>query len=119
MKSIEHHGLDISRAVFTQGRSSYRFIPAFAISLVLSADEKDVRGAIGQGYPAGQVLDSAAVDDPEDTEVRIALDFDGVLADDESEQGMQSGGLGDFRRHETENLVAPHTCDPSFEALFP
>lgn len=51
MKSIKHHGLDISRAVFTQGRSPYRFIPALAISLFLSADENDVRSAIGQGYP--------------------------------------------------------------------
>lgn len=112
MKSIEHYGLDISRAVFTQGRSPYRFIPAFAISLFLSADEQDVRSAIAQGHPAGQVLESAAVDDIDDPEVRIALDFDGVIIDDESEQVMQTGGLTDFRLHETENLVTPHSAGP-------
>ncbi|MFI2228699.1 5'-nucleotidase [Nocardia testacea] len=117
MKSIEHHKLDISRAVFTQGRSPYRYIPALAISLFLSADENDVRSAIGQGHPAGQVLESAAVDDPDDPEVRIALDFDGVLVDDESEQVMQNGGLDNFRQHELENLVTPHSAGPLKEFL--
>lgn len=117
MKSIEHHGLDISRAVFTQGQSPYRYIPALAISLFLSADEKDVRSAISQGYPAGQVLDSASVDDQNDPELRIALDFDGVLVDDESEQVMQDGGLDTFRQHELENMVTPHHAGPLKEFL--
>lgn len=117
MKSIEHHGLDISRAVFTQGRSPHSYVPAFAISLFLSANESDVRAAMAQGLPAGVVLDSAAVDDPQDEELRIALDFDGVLADDQSEQVMQSGGLEDFRQHETENLVTPHSAGPLKEFL--
>ncbi|OYN75660.1 5'-nucleotidase [Mycolicibacterium sphagni] len=109
MNSIEHHGLDSSRAVFTQGQAPYIYIPALSISLFLSANGKDVRQAIAQGYPAGHVLPSAAVDDPDDTQVRIAFDFDGVLADDESEQVMQGEGLDAFRQHEVENLVTPHS----------
>lgn len=44
--------------------------------------------------------------------MRIALDFDGVLVDDESEHVMQSAGLETFRRYETANLVAPHSAGP-------
>src|SRR5262249_17171234 len=53
--------------------------------LFLSANERDVKEAIMAGHPAGLVLDSKFVDDPADKELRIAFDFDGVLADDESE----------------------------------
>ncbi|NKZ10758.1 5'-nucleotidase [Mycolicibacterium septicum DSM 44393] len=109
MNSIEHHGIDSSRAVFTQGQAPYIYIPALSISLFLSANGKDVRQAIEQGYPAGHVLPSAAVDDPGDAQVRIAFDFDGVLADDQSEQVMQGEGLDAFRQHEVENLVTPHS----------
>ncbi|HLN70402.1 MAG TPA: 5'-nucleotidase, partial [Streptosporangiaceae bacterium] len=56
--------------------------------------------------PAGQVLVSAFTEDSSD-ELRIAFDFDGVLADDESERVMQRGGLEDFRQHETANMVTP------------
>ena len=38
-KSIEHHGLDITRAVFLQGKNPYQYIPAFNISLFLTALE--------------------------------------------------------------------------------
>ncbi|HFX1492254.1 TPA: 5'-nucleotidase, partial [Pseudomonas aeruginosa] len=39
MKSIEHHGLPMTRAVFLQGRSPQNYIPALKISLFLSANE--------------------------------------------------------------------------------
>ena len=52
MNSIEHHGLDVSRAVFTQGQAPFTYIPALSISLFLSANGDDVRQAIAQGYPA-------------------------------------------------------------------
>lgn len=109
MKSIAHHGLGISRAVFTQGQAPFQYIPALSISLFLSANGPDVREAIKQGHPAGHVMASTSVDDPDDPQVRIAFDFDGVLADDASEQVMQGGGLDAFRQYETENLVTPHS----------
>jgi 5'-nucleotidase len=111
MRSIAHHGLGISRAIFTQGRSPYRYMPALNMSLFLSANEQDVRKAVAQGRPAGQVLDSAYTDDDTD-ELRIAFDFDGVLADDESEQVMQERGLQDFHQHEVANVVTPLTPGP-------
>jgi 5'-nucleotidase len=111
LRSIAHHGLGISRAIFTQGRSPYRYMPALNMSLFLSANEQDVRMAVAQGRPAGQVLDSAYTDDDTD-ELRIAFDFDGVLADDESEQVMQERGLHDFHQHEIANVVTPLNPGP-------
>jgi 5'-nucleotidase len=111
MRSIANHGLGITRAIFMQGRSPYQFMPALNMSLFLSANEGDVRNAVAQGRPAGQVLASAFTDDSSD-ELRIAFDFDGVLADDESERVMQRGGLEDFRQHEMANMVTPVNPGP-------
>ena len=38
--------------------------------------------------------------DDDDPALRIAFDFDGVLADDASERIYQSGGLDEFQQHE-------------------
>lgn len=111
MRSIASHGLGITRAIFMQGRSPYHFMPALNMSLFLSANEQDVRNAVAQGRPAGQVLASAFTDDSSD-ELRVAFDFDGVLADDESERVMQLGGLEEFRQHETANMVTPLNPGP-------
>jgi 5'-nucleotidase len=88
MKSIEHHKLQITRAIFMQGKAPYAYIPALNISLFLSASKADVVSAIEAGFPAGHVLSSIIVDDDHDTGLRIAFDFDGVVADDESEAVM-------------------------------
>lgn len=111
MRSIAHHELGITRAIFTQGRSPYLFMPVLNMSLFLSANEDDVRRAIAQGHPAGQVLASAYTDDDTD-ELRIAFDFDGVLAGDESEQIYRQRGLQDFHQHEVTNLVTPLSPGP-------
>jgi len=95
MKTIEHYGLGITRAIFMQGRAPYEYIPALNIALFLSANKPDVEAAIRVGHPAGQVLDSKFDDDDEDRTLRIAFDFDGVLAGDESEAVMQSSGLAE------------------------
>ncbi|MGV8896247.1 MAG: 5'-nucleotidase [Rhodoglobus sp.] len=107
MRSIEHHGLSISRAVFMQGRSPYKFMPAFNMALFLSADEEDVVEAVQLGHPAGRVLDTSSVDDASD-DLRIAFDFDGVLADDSSERVMQENGLEAFHENEVLRVDEPH-----------
>ncbi|MER6077397.1 5'-nucleotidase [Streptomyces sp. NPDC001833] len=112
MRSIKSHGLPISRAVFMQGRAPYKFMRALHMSLFLSADEKDVREAVAAGLPAGRVLGSAVADDPEDRDLRIAFDFDGVLASDESERVFQKDGIEGFRAHETLNVANPHDAGP-------
>lgn len=99
-RSIEHHQLVISRGVFTQGRSPFEYIPAFNMSLFLSANEDDVRSAIACGHPAGRVLDGQPYDDGSDA-LRIAFDFDCVLADDQSESVYREQGLQAFLDHES------------------
>jgi 5'-nucleotidase len=117
MKSIDHYKLPISRAIFMQGKSPYDYIPALNISLFLSGNLVDVRKAISRGYPAGHVLPSAIIDDETD-DLRIAFDFDGVLADDESETVMhESNDLTKFHNHETKNILQSHNPGPLKEFL--
>lgn len=111
MRSIAHYELGITRAIFTQGRSPYLFMPVLNMSLFLSANGEDVGNAIAQGHPAGQVLASAYTADDSD-ELRIAFDFDGVLADDESDQIYQQHGLEGFQEHEVTNVVTPLSPGP-------
>ncbi|WP_328835227.1 5'-nucleotidase [Streptomyces europaeiscabiei] len=112
MRSIQSHGLPISRAIFMQGRSPYRFMPALNMSLFLSANEDDVREAVALGLPAGRVLGPAVADEGDDQDLRIAFDFDGVIADDASEQVYQADGIESFRFHEAANAAAPHDPGP-------
>ncbi|MER7245821.1 5'-nucleotidase [Kribbella sp. NPDC000426] len=112
MRSIASHGLGISRAIFTQGQAPYRFMPSLNMSLFLSADENSVYEAVAAGLPAGRVLSSSFVDDADDQELRIAFDFDGVLADDKSERVFRDIGITGFRMFEARNLATPHDAGP-------
>lgn len=117
MKSIKHYGLPISRAIFMQGKSPYEYIPALNISLFLSGNSSDVKDAIGMGYPAGHVMKSTIIDEDSD-DLRIAFDFDGVLADDESETVMHNtNDVNQFHAHETKNVMQPHNPGPLKEFL--
>ncbi|MBQ0747671.1 MAG: 5'-nucleotidase [Marinobacter sp.] len=111
-RSINHHALDITRAAFLEGKSPYPYIPAFNASLFLSKNESDVLQAIDYGHPAGTVLPSHVVDDEGDTELRIAFDFDGVIADDASEKVFKAGTLEAFQEHETSRAHIPHSPGP-------
>lgn len=118
MKSIAHYGLNITRAIFMQGSAPYAYIPALNISLFLSGNQNDVKQAIQSGFPAGHVLKSAIIDDADDDMLRIAFDFDGVLADDESESVMhQHNDLAQFHAHEIRNAMQPHNPGPLQEFL--
>lgn len=106
--SIREYGLNICRAAFTSGNPVYRYIPAYNISLFLSTNQEDVKAAIQQGYPAGRVLPTSIVDDEADNELRVAFDFDGVLADDESEKVYkETDQLELFYQHEVKNVDIP------------
>ena len=58
MTSIEHYQLDISRAAFTGGESTYPYVPAFDAHLFLSANPVDVRKALDAGHAAATILPS-------------------------------------------------------------
>ncbi len=112
-RSISHYGLNISRAAFMAGKSPHEYIPAFNISIFLSANENDVLEAIKLGYPAGVVLPSNVVDDESDQELRVAFDFDGVIADDEAESVYkENNDLLEFQEHEALKKSIPHNPGP-------
>jgi 5'-nucleotidase len=113
LNSIREHNLDITRAAFLSGKSPFPYIPAFNCSLFLSANQEDVRLALDAQYPAGIVLRTDLKDDPSDNELRIAFDFDGVLADDAAEKVYAANGdLGEFQRSESQQANVPLTPGP-------
>lgn len=110
--SIERHHLAISRAAFVKGRDPCRYMPAFNASLFLSADAEDVRRAVAAGLPAGQVFPTAFVDDEQEPELRLAFDFDGIIADDSAEAVFKAGGLAGFHSSEREHGLEPLQAGP-------
>lgn len=111
--SIKEYELSITRAAFLSGRSPYSYMPAFNVSLFLSGNESDVMKAIQAGYPAGMVIPGEIEDDESDHQLRVAFDFDGVIADDEAEAVYErSENLNDFNNHETLNVDVPHNPGP-------
>ena len=108
-RSIRYYGLDITRAAFMAGRSPYEYVPAFNASLFLTANQADVQQSIDANYPAGLVLPSTVYDDELDIELRVAFDFDGVIADDEAESVYKrNNDLGEFQAHESAHREIPH-----------
>ena len=110
--SIAHYGLDITRAGFTSGQPHFKYLPSFNTSLFLSANKSDVEDAIAHRLAAGMVLNTSVIDDDDDNELRIAFDFDGVLADDESEKVYQKDGLTTYQKYELERSSIPLNAGP-------
>jgi 5'-nucleotidase len=107
-RSAQRAGLKLERGVFTRGRSPYRYLDALKANLFLSANEKDVMGALDAHFPAARVLpESAQAGGRHAEEVRIAFDGDAVLFSDEAERVFQRDGLDAFTRHETAHALKP------------
>ncbi len=109
--SIEHHALNISRAVFSNGGSPYDYLPALGVELFLSAHHADVIGAIKAGHAAAHLMTRKAAAQT-DAVVRIAFDGDAVLFSDESEQIYQTNGLEAFRENEHNRRNEPLNPGP-------
>jgi 5'-nucleotidase len=107
MDAMPTHGLDITRAFFLSGKAPYPYMAAVNACLYLSTDKIEVKDAIMAGYPARHVLPCSSFDDTDDTQLRIAFDFDGVLVDDEAETKYADGGLPLFHHHEVQNKDKP------------
>src|SRR3954469_16890540 len=56
--AIKHYGLDITRAAFTKGEATSRYVPAFGAHLFLSADTDDVKRVLADGYAAATIVAS-------------------------------------------------------------
>jgi len=109
--AIKHYGLNITRAAFTKGEPTSRYVPAFGAHLFLSADVGDVRRALDEGHAAATIFPSA-VGGNEAGELRIAFDGDAVLFSDEAERVYQESGLAEFARSETEAALRPLSGGP-------
>jgi len=105
-RSIQHYNLDITRAGFFSGNAPYKYLPAYNATLFLSANEEDVRAACDCGFAAGRVLNSKMEDD-EDEQLRIAFDFDGVVANDDAEKIFQEKGIDAFHAAESNKAQMP------------
>lgn len=109
--SIQHYGLDISRAAFSGGDSPYRYISAFNSHLFLSTDGADVRQALESGVAAATILPSEKSVTPNE-QLKIAFDGDAVLFSDDSEKIFKNKGLEAFTENEKEAANEPLSGGP-------
>lgn len=112
MNSIKEYKLDITRGAFTSGDSPHKYIPAYNISLFLSNNETDVMNAIKNGFPAGRFINTNIEFSNDTYELRVAFDFDGVIADFESENVYQTEGLQYYLDFEEKHANEPHHPGP-------
>ena len=66
-----------------------------------------MRKAVQDGLPAGRVFPTSFSDSEDDLELRIAFDFDGVIADDSSEAIYKKKGLKAFQAAEIRKALRP------------
>ncbi len=104
--SIQHYGLDITRAAFTGGSTAYPYVEAFGADLFLSADQSDVRKALETGHAAATILPSRT-DQSDVGQLKIAFDGDAVIFSDEAEQIFQEKGLYEFTKNEKQAANHP------------
>jgi 5'-nucleotidase len=107
-KSIQHHGLEITRAAFTTGGSPYQYAAAFGAHLFLSMDPTDVRMALDSGVAAATIMPGRPKDQTGDKDqLRIAFDGDSVLFSDDAERVFQEEGLKAFEATEISSANTP------------
>ena len=111
--SIAHHGLNITRAAFSGGKSPYRYVSAFACHLFLSTHAEDVRSALDSGMAAATLLPSqSGSSSASDAELRFAFDGDAVLFSDASERIFKERGLDAFTENEKASARMPMDPGP-------
>jgi 5'-nucleotidase len=105
--SIQHYGLDITRAALSGGASISPYLKAFNVSLFLSLHEDDVQAAVDSGVASALLYQKPENALEELGQIRIAFDGDAVLFSDESELIYQTQGIEAFENHERENALKP------------
>lgn len=109
--SIEHYGLAIERAVFTNGTSPANYIEATGADLFLSANAEDVRRVLMAGYAAATILPQATREN-RSSQLRIAFDGDAVIFSDEAERVYKTQGLEAFSSSERAAAEQPLKAGP-------
>lgn len=113
--TIEHYGLNIERAAFTNGESPYKYMEAYGADLLLSTNASDVRKALERGYAAATILPGSAGSqgrEGENSQLRIAFDGDAVIFSDEAERIYQEHGLARFSDSERQAANQPLSGGP-------
>mgnify|MGYP003331880710 FL=1 len=105
--SIQHFGLDISRAAFTGGAPPFRYMAPFDCHLFLSTNVSDVRQALENGFAAATILAGARDVGPDEDALHFAFDGDAVLFSDEAERVYQQDGLTAFSTSEQAKAHEP------------
>ena len=108
--SIEHYGLDVSRAALSGGAHLSPYLSAFKTDLFLSANEEDVQESINNNVAAAIICTHPefTIDTSKEIDqIRIAFDGDAVLFSDTSEKIFKEQGLDAFLAHEKENAKSP------------
>lgn len=105
--SIDHYGLDITRAALSGGAPIAPYLKAFETDLFLSAHRTDVQQAIDSGIAAGRILAGSLPDSIPTDQIRIAFDGDAVLFSADSEWIYQHRGLDAFSEHERSKADIP------------
>ena len=113
--SIQHYGLNITRAAFSGGERPYRYINPFGCHLFLSSDANDVRDALEHGIAAATLMASAKHKNSD--QLRFAFDGDAVLFSDESERIYKQHGLHAFTENEKKVAKKPLSGGPFKEFL--
>ncbi len=109
--SIQHYGLDITRAAFTSGAPTSEYIAPFNADLFLSANADSVAHALAAGVAAATVLPSTPTSRSGE-QLRIAFDGDAVIFGDEGERVSREQGLEAFHRNESEHADEPLSVGP-------
>ncbi len=113
MDAVKAYDLEISRSMFLAGSIPYPYMEAVNAVLYLSTDKREVYEAVGNGFPAGYVLPCKHIPNDDDLQLRIAFDFDGVIASDEAEAVYkESGDLDMFHEHERKFKEKPLDAGP-------
>lgn len=100
MKSAATHGLPVKRASFVGSAPLSRYLEADNVTLLLSRNADDVRSAINQGIAAARVTDCSGSPELEDNQLRVAFDWDAVIASDESERVYRNEGGEAYQANE-------------------
>lgn len=112
--SIEHYGLNISRAAFSGGESPYRYVSAFGCHLFLSTNAEDVSRALEHGVAAATLMPRSRKSGKQEAkkELRFAFDGDAVLFSDEAERVFKTQGLEAFTASEVASAHQPLSGGP-------
>lgn len=116
-RSLSYYHMNISRAVFLEGKTAVPYLKAFCADLFLSTYQDDVQRAVDMGIAAGAVCECECTERFSAAglkagkslacELRFAFDGDAVLFSDESEQIFKQKGLRAFEENERKKARIP------------